>query len=170
MENKILCKRKEKKKVKEEILQLDKKLRLCLNIVIYHTLLHQINIVLKSKLKAVSKRDTKNLAKFNSTQNKTERQEPKRIPKNVVHNSSYYTLSNGELVALSYGLDHQIPICNNRNSVTTEFEHFYQNLLNDISHISDVQLRQVKTKLRDACEKYCRIKIPYKHRKTIKKV
>ena len=59
MENKILCKRKEKKKVKEEILQLDKKLRLCLNIVIYHTLLHQINIVLKSKLKAVSKRDTK---------------------------------------------------------------------------------------------------------------
>ena len=77
MENKILCKHKEKKKVKEEILQLDKKLRLCLNIVIYHTLLHQINIVLKSKLKAVSKRDTKNLAKFNSTQNKTERQEPK---------------------------------------------------------------------------------------------
>ena len=39
-------------------------------------------------------------------------------------------------------------------------------LLNDISHIPEVQLRQVKTKLRDACEKYIRIKIPYKHRKT----
>ena len=38
MENELQCKHKEKKKVKKEILQLDKKLRLCLNIVIYHTL------------------------------------------------------------------------------------------------------------------------------------
>ena len=78
-----------------------------------------------------------------------------------------YTLSNDKLVALSYGLDHQIPIRSNRNNITTEFEYFYQNLLNDISHIPEVQLRQVKTKLRDACEKYCRMKIPFKHRKTI---
>ena len=35
------------------------------------------------------------------------------------------------------------------------------------SHIPEVQLNQVKTKLRDACEKYCRIKITHKHRKTI---
>ena len=51
---------------------------------------------------------------------------------------------------------------------STEFKYFYENLLNDISHIPDVQLSQVKTKLRDACEKYCRMKIRYKHRKTIK--
>ena len=62
-------------------------------------------------------------------------------------------LSSDELVALSYGLDHQIPICNNRNSITTEFDYFYQNLINDISHIPEAQLRQVKTKLRDAWEK-----------------
>ena len=68
------------------------------------------------------------------------------------------------MVAVSYGLDHQIPIRNNRNNIATEFEYFYQNLLNDMSHIPKVQLRQVKTKLRDACEKYCRMKIPYKHR------
>ena len=43
-------------------------------------------------------------------------------------------------------------------------------LLNDISHIPEVQLRQVKTKLRDACEKYCRMKTPFKHRKTIEKL
>ena len=35
------------------------------------------------------------------------------------------------------------------------------------SHIPEVQLSQAKTKLRDACAKYCRIKILYKHRKTI---
>ena len=37
MENELQCKHTEKKKVRKEILQLDKKLRLCLNIVIYHT-------------------------------------------------------------------------------------------------------------------------------------
>ena len=133
----------------------------------YHTLSHQINIVVKSRLKAISKTHAKKLTTFNSRQQKTERQEPKQIPKNVVHNFSSYTLSNDELVALSYGLDHQIPIRNNRSNITTEFEYFYQNLLNDISHIPEVNVRQAKTKFRDACEKYCRIKIPYKHRKTI---
>ena len=76
-------------------------------------------------------------------------------------------LSNDELVALSYRLDHQIPIRNNRSNITTEFKYFYQDLLNEISHVPDVQLCQVKIKLRDACEKYCRMEIPYKHRKTI---
>ena len=74
------------------------------------------------------------------------------------------------MVALSYGLDHQIPIRNNRSNITTAFEYFYQHLLNDISHIPEVQLNQLKTKLRDACEKYCRKKIPYKHHKTIENV
>ena len=72
------------------------------------------------------------------------------------------------MIAFSDGLDHQIPIRNNRSNISTEFKYFYQNLLNDISHIPEVQLSQVKTKLRDACEKYCRMKIRYKHRKTIK--
>ena len=40
MENELQCKHTEKKEIKKEILQLDKKLRFCLNIVIYHTLLH----------------------------------------------------------------------------------------------------------------------------------
>ena len=57
-------------------------------------------------------------------------------------------------------MDRQVPIRNSRNNITTEFEYFYQNLLNDISHI---HLRQIKTKLRDACEN----EIPYKHCKTI---
>ena len=37
IDNELQCKHTEKKKVRKEILQLDKKLRLCLNIVIYHT-------------------------------------------------------------------------------------------------------------------------------------
>ena len=86
MENQLQFKHTGKRKVKTEMLQLDKKLRLCLNIVVYHTSLHQINIVVKSRLKAIGKRHAKKLAKFNNRQNKTERQEPKPIPKNVAHN------------------------------------------------------------------------------------
>ena len=153
MENELKCKHTEKKKVKKEILQLDKKLSLCLNIIIYHTLLHQVNIAVQSRLKAMSKRHAKKLTNFNNRQNKTERYEPKRIPKIVLYKSSSHTLSNDELVALSYGLDHQITIHNNRSNIATEFEYFFQNLLNDISHIPELQLSQVKTKLRDACEK-----------------
>ena len=116
-----------------------------MNIVIYHTLLHQINISAKRRLKAMSKRHAKKLTKFNNRENKTDGREPKQIPKNVVHNFSSYTLSNDELVAFSCGLDHQIAIRNNRSTITTEFEYFYQNLLNHISHIPEVQLSQIKT-------------------------
>ena len=96
-----------------------------MSIVIYHTLLHKINIVVKSRPKAINKRHAKKLTKFNNRQNKTERQEPKQIPKNIVHNFSSYTLSNGDMVALSHGLDHQILIRNNRSNITSEFEYFY---------------------------------------------
>ena len=64
MENKLQYKHTEKKKIKKEILQLDKKLRFCLNIVTYHTLLHQIYIAVKSRLKAISKRNAEKLTKF----------------------------------------------------------------------------------------------------------
>ena len=147
MENVSQCKHTEKKKVRKEILELDKKLWLSLSIVIYHTLLHQINIAVKSRLKAISKRHAKKLTMFNNRQNKAECQDPKRVPKNVAHNFSSYTLSNDELIPLSYGLDHQIPISNNISNISTEFEYFYQNLLNDISNIPEVQLSQVKLNL-----------------------
>ena len=68
--------------------------------------------------------------------------------KNTVHNFSSYQLSNEELTALSYGLDHHIPSKVNRNRIYTEFEQFYQSLLKDISHVPDEDLSHLKTKLR----------------------
>ena len=96
-----------------------------MSIVIYHTLLHKINIAIKSRPKAINKRHDKKLTKFNNRQNKAERQEPKQIPKNIVHNFSLYTPSSGDMVALSYGLDNQILIRNNRSNITSKFEYFY---------------------------------------------
>ena len=84
-----------------------------------------------------------------------------------VHNFSSYNLSQVEINALSYGLDHHIPTNINRNSIKTEFESFFQSLLRDISHMPENEINKVKTKLRSACEKYSNIKVPHKQRKII---
>ena len=44
---------------------------------------------------------------------------------------------------------------------------FYQNILKDISHLNNDVITRLKTKLRHTCDKYCRIKVPYKHRNVI---
>ena len=84
--------------------------------------------------------------------------------KHIVHNFSSYNLTEEEMTALSYGLDHQIPTNINKNAIFTEFEQFFQNLLRDISHIPENELSRIKTKLRNTCEKYCNVKVPYKCR------
>ena len=77
-------------------------------------------------------------------------------------------MSQAEINALSFGLDQHIPTNINRNSIQTEFESFYQELVNDMPNISENKLQQVKTKLRNTCERYCNIKVPYKQKQIIK--
>ena len=89
--------------------------------------------------------------------------------RSTVHNySSYsYNLSIEEGKALSLGLDQHIPTTLNRNNLHTEFEYFYQNITNDISHLSEDDVIELKTKLCHICEKYSDIKVPYKYQRTI---
>ena len=81
--------------------------------------------------------------------------------KHIVHNFSSYNLSQVEINAMSYGLDHHIPTNINRNAITSEFESFFQSLLRDISNMPYNETNNVKTKLRSMCEKYCNIKVPH---------
>ena len=85
----------------------------------------------------------------------------------IVHKFSSYDLSDAEITALSYGLDTHIPANTNSNTIVTEFELFFQDLLRDISNIPECQLSKIKTKLRNTCEKYSKVKFPYKHRKIV---
>ena len=43
-----------------------------------------------------------------------------------------YDLTEEEIQTLSYGLDEHIPSSPYRDKINTDFEHFYQNILNDI--------------------------------------
>ena len=44
---------------------------------------------------------------------------------------------------------------------------FYQNILKDISHLNNDVITSLKSKLRHTCDKYSRIKVPYKYRNVI---
>ena len=92
------------------------------------------------------------------------------VPKEVVHNFSSYKLSKEEHEALSYSLDYHIPLKVTRNSLNTEFEMFFQNLLNDISVIPEENLARIKTKLRSTREKYYQVKPYFKYSHVIQKL
>ena len=90
--------------------------------------------------------------------------------KYTVCNKSSYQLSHDGYTALSFGRDHQTPSKTDPNLIYTKFACYYQNIVNKIQNLSDDQKCQLKIKLRKVCEKYNRIKLPFKHREIISKL
>ena len=72
--------------------------------------------------------------------------------------------------ALTYGLDQHIPPITRKNTIETEFEYFYQNILNDISDVPSDKLDSIKTKLRSSCENFYNKQTPYKYKTIIKQL
>ena len=103
------------------------------------------------------KRHEKKLIKFRKNQSKAPQIHKPSFAKCIVHDFPSYHLSDAEITAKS-------------NTIVTEFELFFQNLLRDISNIPECELSKVKTKLRNTCEKYSKVKVPYKHRKIVLKL
>ena len=98
------------------------------------------------------KRHEKKLIKFRKNQNIAPQSHKPSFAKCIVHNFSSYDLSDAEMTALSYDLDTHIPANTNSNTIATKFELFFQNLLRDISNITECELTKIKTKIRNACK------------------
>ena len=65
-----------------------------------------------------------------------------------------YTLSDEQYEGLSFGLDTHIPVKVNKNASYTEFEVFLSKFIEGhISNIPENKLRQIKTNLRNTCDK-----------------
>ena len=94
----------------------------------------------------------------------------KKIHRQIVHNYSSYTLSDEQYEAISFDLDTHVPVKVNKNAIYTEFEVFYQSLLKNISNIPENELRQIKMNHKNMCDKYTKIKVPYKYRKVVKEL
>ena len=141
-----------------------------LGLILYNTLIYQINKAVNSRLKVISLRHNTKLIRLREQQNKPRKDEQKKIHRQIVHNYSTYTLSDKLYKALSFDLDTHIPVTVNKNGIYTEFEVFFQSLLKDISNIPENELRQIKTNLRNTCDKYTKIKVIYKScQRTIRK-
>ena len=72
--------------------------------------------------------------------------------KKIVHNFSTYDLSTEEVEALSYGIDHDIPVKTDKRKVEVEFELFYKNVLAGITDLSEDERIGIKSGLLNACK------------------
>ena len=61
-------------------------------------------------------------------------------------------------------MDEHIPTSLNFDKLFTEFEIFYQNILNELPNLPEHDTMALKTKLCHTCEKHSQIKVPYKYR------
>ena len=113
--------------------------------------------------KAVKKRHDQKLSKLRRKNDCSSTNDVFKFVKSTEHNFSSYSLTREEQIALSFGLEQHISISTNKNLIYTESEHFYQNLLNNIKDLPEASLYRIKTKMRNTCEKYSEIKVPYKH-------
>ena len=97
-----------------------------LSLIILNTVLHQICVAVKSRLKNISKRHENELFNLRKQQQFNQRSNEKvhNYIKSTVHNFSSYQLSDDELTALSHGLDHHIPNKLNRNRIHTSLNNF----------------------------------------------
>ena len=130
-----------------------------LGIILYSSLIYEINIAVSSRRVAISVRHKKKIEKIRGRQHKQEQPYAEiKFNKTIVLNCSTYSLSNEQYIELSFGLDTHTPSRNNANMIYTEFEVFFEGLLKDIGNILETELELIKTKLPNTCEKYTKNK------------
>ena len=158
--------------MRKDIFKTTVKLRSSISFILYSTLLYQINIAVKSKVRAISFRHKKKIKNLKNKQQHEQLKDdhPLIYIKHTVCNMSSYVLSDEEELAVSFGLDQHVPIKSDTNLINTEFEHYFQNIKSSVSNISDENILQLKTKLLSTCGKYNNLKVPYKHRQVIKRL
>ena len=162
MEAEIQNKHLETQKLRKDIFKTAVKLRSSISFVLDSTLLYQINIAVKSKVRTISFRHKKKMKNLKNKQQHKQLKDdhPLIYIKHIVCNISSYVLSDEEQQALSFGLDQHVSVKSDTNSINTEFEHYFQNIKISITNISDENILQLKTKLLSTCEKYDSIKVP----------
>ena len=101
METELQNKHREKSKFKKEIKNIGVQLKNELGLILYNTLIHQINKAIGSRRKAILSCHKKKLEKFRERQHKPKQQNEEKIKRQIIHNFSSYVLSHEEYIALS---------------------------------------------------------------------
>ena len=142
-----------------------------LGLILFNAIIKKTNVTVKSRIKAITYRHEKKLNNLRKLQQNYVNTKTKQHPvEQITYNFSSYVLSLDKEIALSYRFDKHIPSNLNKTDIEAEFEQFYHGLLKDFSNIPEENLSTLKTKLGSTCEKYTRIKVPYKYQQTVKKL
>ena len=97
-------------------------LKSLLGLILFKAVIHQVEVVIRSRLAAIKKRHEKKLLNLRR-QNVNISNSPV-VTKQIIRSFSLYNLSCDEELALGYGLDQHIPNNSTRNTIKTEFELF----------------------------------------------
>ena len=135
-----------------------------LGLVLFNVIMYSLDRSSKRKSNVVSQGHIKKLSKLRNQTKLAFGENPAIYIRQTVHNFSSCHLKTEEEKALSFGLDEHIPTGLNRDKLFTEFEIFYQNILNDLPNLPEHDAMVLKTKLRHTCEKYSQIKVTYEYR------
>ena len=142
-----------------------------LGLILFNAIIKKTNVTVKNRIKAITYRHEKKLNNLRKLQQNYVNTKTKQHPvEQITYNFSSYVLSLDKEIALSYRFDRHIPSNLNKTDIEAEFEQFYHGLLKDFSNIPEENLSTLKTKLGSTCEKYTRIKVPYKYQQTVKKL
>ena len=123
-------------------------------------MLHRINVAVKNRAKAIT---TRHLNKLSNLRNKrstySKNVNHTSFIKSTVYNMSSYTLTEDEYNAFAFGLDHHIPGRTNKNITVTEFELYSQSINRYVNEIPVNNISHLKTKLKNICDRYNRIRV-----------
>ena len=101
MESEMQSKHRKKKKLQKDTQSLNIQLKTPLNSAMCKTLMHQINIAIKSPSKFINLGHEKKLIEFRKNQQKIRKYKDPEILKRTLHNFSSYTLTSEEMNALA---------------------------------------------------------------------
>ena len=147
------------RKIRKKIGAIAISLKSSLGLILLNAVIYQV-VVIRSRLKSLKKRHEKkpyNLRRQNINVN-----DSPVVIELIMHNFSSSTLSLDEHLAF-------IPNNSTRNTVKTQLELFYQELLK-IFYIYQKNKLTIKTKLRRTYESYCSIHIPCKYKKVTERL
>ena len=101
MENELQTKHREKHNLKKDIKAISYQLRRLLPTLVYATVLHQINLAIRSEVKSIVKRHEPKTIKFRRQYHTQLDASHLKVNKHIIHNFSLYVLSPEEITALS---------------------------------------------------------------------
>ena len=99
----------EKRKLKKDIALISNQLKTGLGVLLSSVLLYQVNIAVRSRYKVISTHHQKKIINLTKNQKKNYENDKPSLMKHMVYNFSSYALTEEEMTALAYRLDHHIP-------------------------------------------------------------